>query len=141
MDTPDKQAELEIEKLELREAAATLRQDVDAIASMWSDSLIVSGASNLVFSKSQLLAFFRAGLIRLKSYERQVTRVVIERDTAIATGSDTVVPLAGPDAGKTVFCSYMNCWSRENNEWKLLGRNVTVVGRMKTDGTFETSTT
>jgi hypothetical protein len=47
--------------------------------------------------------------------------------------------LVGVDTGKTVFCSYMNCWNRENGEWKLLGRQVTVVGKMRPDGTFETS--
>ena len=100
---------------------------------------MVSSAANLLFNKSQLLGFFRAGLIRLKSFERRVTRVVVEKDTAVTTGSDTVEPLIGADSGKTVFCSYMNCWNRENGEWKMLGRQVTVVGRMKADGTFEAS--
>lgn len=137
MDSPDRQAELEIERLELQDAAAALRHDLDTIEKLWSDKLVVSGTANLLFSKSQLLAFFRAGLVRLKSFERRVTRVVVEKDTAISTGSDTVVPLVGADTGKTIFCSYMNCWNRENGEWKMLGRQVTVVGKMKADGTFE----
>lgn len=137
MDAPDKHEELEIEKLELQDAAATLRYDLETIERLWSDKLVVSSAANLLFNKSQLLGFFRAGLIRLKSFERRVTRVVVDRDTAVTTGSDTVVPLIGADRGKTVFCSYMNCWNRENGEWKMLGRQVTVVGRMKADGTFE----
>lgn len=139
MGNPTNHAELEIEKLELRDADAALRQDLDTIERLWSDNLVVSGAANLLFSKAQVLAFFRAGLVRLKSFERRVTRVVIDGDTAITTGSDTVVPLVGADAGKTVFCSYMNCWRRANGEWKLLGRQVSVVGKMKPDGTFETS--
>jgi hypothetical protein len=32
----------------------------------------------------------------------------------------------------------MNCWTREDSEWKLLGRQVSVVGKMKLDGSFET---
>ncbi len=139
MDAVDKKTELEIEKLELQDAAAALRHDLATIERLWSDRLIVSGTANLLFNKSQLLAFFRAGLIRLKSFERRVTRVVVENDTAVTTGSDTVEPLIGADSGKTVFCSYMNCWNRENGEWKMLGRQVTVVGRMKADGTFEAS--
>ncbi len=137
MDSSQNQAELEIEKLELRDADAALRQDLDTIETLWSDKLVVSGAANLLFSKAQVLAFFRAGLVRLKSFERRVTRVVIDGDTAVTTGSDTVVPLVGVDAGKTVFCSYLNCWTRESGEWKLLGRQVSVVGKMKPDGTFE----
>jgi Domain of unknown function (DUF4440) len=139
MELADKQMEYEIEKLELAEAAATLRNDLDLIEKLWSDKLVVSGAANLLFSKSQLLAFFRAGLIRIKSFERRVTRVVVDRDVAIATGSDAVTPLVGPDMGKTVFVTYLNCWSRENGAWKMLGRHATVVGRMKADGTFETA--
>jgi hypothetical protein len=141
MESPDRQAELEIEHLELQDAAAALGHDLDTIERLWSDKLVVSGASNLLFSKSQLLAFFRAGLVRMKSFERRVTRVVVNGDSAVTTGSDTVVPLIGADAGKTVFCSYMNCWNRENGEWKMLGRQVTVVGKMKPDGTFEASGT
>ena len=137
METSDRQAELEIEKLELEDAAAALRHDLDTIERLWSDKLVVSTPANLVFTKAQLLAFFRAGLIRLKSFERRVLRVVVERDVAVTTGSDTFITLVGADAGKTTFCSYMNCWSRENGEWKLLGRHATVIGKMKEDGTFE----
>src|SRR5271166_4076986 len=137
METSDRQAELEIEKLELEDAAAALRYDLDAIERLWSDKLIVSTPANLLFTKSQLLAFFRAGLIRLKSFERRVLRVVVDGHMAVTTGSDTFLTLSGADAGKTVFCSYMNCWSRENVGWKLLGRHATVVDKMKADGTFE----
>ncbi len=76
MDLSKSQAELEIEKLELRDANAALRQDLDTIEKIWSDKLVVSGAANLLFSKAQVLAFFRAGLVRLKSFERRVTRVL-----------------------------------------------------------------
>jgi|HubBroStandDraft_6_1064221.scaffolds.fasta_scaffold688976_1 hypothetical protein len=137
MEPSDKQIEQEIERLEMQEAAASLRNDLDLIEKLWSDKLIVSGTSNLLFTKSQLLAFFRAGLIRMKSLERRITRVVIDRDTAVTTGSDTLLPAVGIDSGKTVYCSYMNCWNREDGEWKLLGRQVTVVGKVASDGTFE----
>jgi ketosteroid isomerase-like protein len=139
MDIAKTPLESEIEKLELQDAAAALRNDLDTIERRWSEKAVVSSQGNLLFSKAQILAFFRAGLVRMKSFERVVTRVVVDGDTAIATGSDTVVPLAGVDTGKTVFCSYMNCWNRENGEWKLLGRQVTVVGKMRPDGSFETS--
>ena len=137
MDTSDGQAELEIEKLELQDAMAALRHDLDTIERLWSDKLVVSSPANLLLSKAQLLGFFRAGLIRLKSFERRVQRVVIDREMAVTTGSDTFVSLIGADAGKTIFCSYMNCWSRENGAWKLLGRHAAIVGKMKADGTFE----
>jgi hypothetical protein len=137
METSDRQIELEIEKLELKDAEAALRHDLDSIERLWSEKLVVSSPTNLLFTKSQLLGFFRAGLIRLKSFERRVLRVVVDKDIAVTTGSDTFETLAGADAGKTIFCSYMNCWSREAGEWKLLGRHASVVGKIKPDGTFE----
>jgi hypothetical protein len=139
METTRTPQELEIEKLELQDAAAALRNDLDIIERRWSEKAVISSQGNLLFSKAQVLAFFRAGLVRMKSFERVVTRVVVDGDTAVATGSDTVVPLVGIDSGKTVFCSYMNCWNRENGEWKLLARQVSVVGKMKADGSFETT--
>lgn len=137
MDNPDKQIEAEIERLEAQEAVATQRNDLDTLDKLWADKLMVSSAANLLFSKPQLLAFFRAGLIRLKSFERRVTRVVVNGDTAVATGNDTVVSLIGPDQGKTVFCIYMNCWNREEGSWRMLARQVTVVGKLREDGSFE----
>jgi ketosteroid isomerase-like protein len=137
METSDRQVEQEIEKLELKDAQAALRHDLDSIERLWSDKLVVSSPANLLFTKSQLLGFFRAGLIRLKSFERRVMRVVVDRDIAVTTGSDTFETLSGADAGKTIFCSYMNCWRREDGQWKLLGRHASVVGKMKPDGTFE----
>jgi hypothetical protein len=105
MGNPTNHSEWEIEKLELRDADSALRQDLDAIERMWSDKLVISGAANLLFSKAQVLAFFRAGLVRLKSFERRVTRVVVEGDTAITTGSDPWCRSSAPTRARRSFAA------------------------------------
>jgi hypothetical protein len=58
MEPSDKQIEQEIERLEMQEAAASLRNDLDLIEKLWSDKLIVSGTSNLLFTNPSSWHFF-----------------------------------------------------------------------------------
>ncbi len=71
----DEQAAKQVAKVEEREAQATLGNDVNALDSLWSESLVVSSTENLVLSKTQALTLFRAGRIRLTTFERRISKV------------------------------------------------------------------
>jgi hypothetical protein len=116
--------EMEIEKAEQQEAAATLQSDIKALEALWSESFLVSGTSNLVLTKSQALTLFRAGRIQLKTFERRVSRVMVTGKVAIASGNETFIPREERYNFATVVCSYMNVWHHETDGWKLLGRHV-----------------
>src|SRR5450631_2607453 len=74
---------------ENREAQATLANDVFALEALWSESLVVSSTANLVLTKSQALTLFRKGRIRLKTFERRISKLAIIGEVALATGNES----------------------------------------------------
>ena len=135
----------EVAEVEEREAQATLGNDIGALDVLWSDSLLVSSTSNLVLSKEQALMLFRGGRIRLKSFERRISKVAVVGDIALATGNEsfTVKPdPSGKEPSPTdlFICSYMNAWKLERGEWKMIGRHVGYMARMPTDNKSQSAT-
>jgi hypothetical protein len=125
----------EIAKLEEREAQATLGNDTQALDALWSESLVVSSTANLVLSKSQALTLFRAGRIRLKTFQRRISKMAIIGDVALATGNESFTvnddPTGQePSISDIIVCSYMNTWRLESAEWKMIGRHVGFMARM-----------
>jgi len=133
MDPPDRQAE--IAEVEEREAQATFGNDVSALEALWSDSFIVSSTQNLILNKHQALNLFRTGRIRLKTFERRISKVAVIGDVALATGNENFTVKDDP-TGKLpsttdlFICNYMNAWKLEGDQWKLIGRHVGLMARM-----------
>lgn len=132
-DSTDRSAE--IAELEAREARATLGNDIIALDGLWSESLIVSSTANLVLTKSQALTLFRAGHIRLKTFERQISKLAVIGDVALATGNESFTVKDDPTGKQPstpdlFICSYMNAWKLEGDVWKMIGRHVGFMARM-----------
>jgi hypothetical protein len=121
--------EAEIEKLEHEEAAARVAVDIDRLEALWSDELIVNATENIIYTKDHFLMRLRSGQIRFKSFVRTISRIAVKGDVVVTTGNESVAPANGPDAGKTVYCSYMNVWMKAGPAWQLLGRQVAVIAR------------
>lgn len=121
--------EAEIEKLEHEEAAARVASDMERLEALWSNELIINATENIIYTKDHFLMRVRSGQIRFKSFERTISRIAVKGDVVVTTGNESVVPANGPDAGKSVFCSYMNVWMRTGSGWQLLGRQVAVIAR------------
>jgi hypothetical protein len=121
--------EAEIEKLEHEEAAARVALDVERLEALWCDELIINATENIVYTKEHFLMRLRSGQVRFKSVERTISRIAIKGDLVITTGNESVSPANGPDAGKSVYCSYMNVWTKDGGRWRLMGRQVAVIAR------------
>jgi hypothetical protein len=133
VNSPDHLAE--IAKVEEREAQATLGNDATALDELWSANLIVSSTANLVLTKTQALALFRAGRIRLKTFERRISKVALIGDVALATGNETFTvkddPTGKEPSLKDIYiCTYMNAWKLEDGDWKMIGRHVGFMASM-----------
>ena len=121
--------------MEEREALATLTNDAAALDALWSDNLVVSSTANLVLSKNQALTLFRGGKIRLKTFERRITKVAVIGDVALATGNETFTVKEDPADQRPVptnifICNYMNAWKLEAGDWKMIGRHVGLMAQM-----------
>jgi hypothetical protein len=136
IDSTDRMAQ--VTDLENREAQATLANDVPALEALWSESLVVSSTANLVLTKGQALTLFRKGRIRLKTFERRISKLVIIDEVALATGNESFTVKDDPTGRETAttdlfVCSYMNAWRLAGAEWKLIGRHVGFIARMPAD--------
>ena len=128
-------SEAEVAQAEQQEARATLENDVATLEGLWSADLIVSSTANIVANKSQALTLFRAGRIRLKTFERRISRTAVTGDIGIATGNESFTvkddpASVEPPSDDLFICNYMNIWKREAGGWKMIGRHVGLMARM-----------
>jgi Domain of unknown function (DUF4440) len=121
--------EIEIEKLEAAEAQARTAIDVPRLEELWADELIINATENIVYTKDHFLLRIKSGQIRFKAFDRKISRITVRGDVVITAGNESIAPADGPDAGKTVYCSYMNVWVRSGAEWQMLGRQIAVIAR------------
>jgi hypothetical protein len=136
MDSTDHSAR--VTEVEEREAQATLTNNVGDLDALWSDSLVVSSSANLVLTKTQALGLFRTGRIRLKTFERRISKLAVIGDVALATGNETFTvkedPTGKEPSPRDIFmCTYMNAWKLEAGEWKMIGRHVGFMASMPAD--------
>ena len=128
------QIEDQVRDAEQREARARAACDLPALDSLWSDQMLINATENLLFNKEQFLNRLRSGRLRYTSFTRLTIQVrVLSEHVAVTTGSEAVIPAAGPDAAMAVFCSYMDVWAREDGVWRLAARHVAVMTKSETD--------
>ena|SRR5689334_9970280 len=133
-DDLEKTLDEQIRALEQREALARASCDLAALDSLWSEELLINATENLLFNKEQFLARMRGGRLRYTSFTRLTMQVRKLGDhTVVTSGSEAVVPAVGPDIAMAVFCSFMNVWVRERDDWKLAARHVAVMTKSQTD--------
>jgi hypothetical protein len=133
IDSTDHSAKLT--EVEEREAQATLTNNVADLDALWSDNLVVSSTANIVLSKTQALGLFRTGRIRLKTFERRISKLAVIGDVALATGNETFTVKEDPSGKEPspsdiFMCSYMNAWRLEGGDWKMIGRHVGFMASM-----------
>lgn len=121
--------EAEIRRLEEEEALARTRVDVSTLEKLWCDELIINATENIIFTKDHFLLRIKTGQVRFNSFSRKISRIAIKENVAVSMGNESISPSKGPDAGKTVHCSYVNVWIRSGESWQLIGRQVDIIAR------------
>jgi hypothetical protein len=121
--------EAEIRRLEEEEATARAQVDVPTLEKLWCDELIINATENIIFTKDHFLLRIKTGQVRFNSFSRKISRIAIKENVAVSMGNESISPSNGPDAGKTVHCSYVNVWIRSGESWQLIGRQVDIIAR------------
>ncbi len=119
----------EIQNVEQSEIEAILRNDLETLDGLWSEDLIAASNENLILTKPQLLALFKAGLVQLETLERTISKAVVKDHAAFVTGHQTNLSRVGPNAGVVVHSSYMSSWLREDGVWRLVARHSAAMVR------------
>ena len=122
-------AEAEIRKLEQAERQAVLKGDTTTLfQQLWAPEFIVNNPGNIVVTRQQVAELIRTGKISYERFERVIERVSIINNTAIVMGHELVSPEGVTDnAGKSLTRRYTNIWMKRDNQWKLVGRQATIV--------------
>lgn len=124
----DKRAEDEVRQLSAMEVNAFLHQDPKAMASLWSDDLVVTNPLNKFVNKRQVLGMVESGFLVITSYDRQIEYVRVYGDTVIMAGSETV-QWGGkmPNAGKSEHLRFTGVWMKQNGRWQEVVRHANIV--------------
>lgn len=124
----DKRSEEDVRKLNAEEVDAFLHNDPKAMASIWSDDLVVTNPLNKFVNKQQVLGMVNSGFLVITSYDRQIEYVRVYGDTVVVAGSETVV-WGGkmPNAGKTEHLRFTGIWMKQGGRWQQVARHANIV--------------
>lgn len=121
--------EQEIRRLDLAEADAIRRNDFDALKELLAEDFTVnSPRNNVVKGREELFTLMRNGVTNYSSFVREPETVLIQRDTVIVMGAETLKPAGNaPGAGQTLRRRYTNVWMRRNGKWLLTARQASII--------------
>lgn len=113
------------------EVHALLAKDVNALARIWSDDLVVTNPLNKLVTKQQVLALIESDTLEFRSYDRRIEYVHRYGDIAVIAGSETVV-WAGkmPLAGRPSTLRFTAVWQERGGRWQEVARHANVVSEL-----------
>ena len=114
----------EIVALEAEACRAFVARDLDRLAQLWSDELLVNSPINRVHDKRRVLELLRAGTIAHSSLEGHIETLVRRQDIVVAMGSEQVV---NEPNSPVITRRFTNVWRWEVDSWRLLVRHANIA--------------
>jgi ketosteroid isomerase-like protein len=104
-------------------------QDVDAVAALCAEDLIVNTPANLVARREQVLGFFVAGRMSYESADESIEAIEAHDDHVVLMGGEVVKPRdTAANAGRTVTRRFTDVWRRDpDGQWRLTIRQATIT--------------
>ena len=101
---------------------AVLHAEVDQLAQIWSENLIVSTPRlGVVGDRARLLGAFEAGAVAYAQYDQDIEMIRIDGDTAVVMGTETAQ--SSPDSAP-IQRRFTHVWIEREGQWKLLARHA-----------------
>ena len=124
----DKQAEQEVRQSSDDEVQAFLRDDLAAVAHLWSDSFVVTNPLNKLATKQEVLGMVKSGFLVIAQYDRRIEYAHVYGNIVILAGSETVL-WGGkmPIAGKTQQLRFTAVWMRQQGRWQEVARHANII--------------
>ena len=119
--------ERDVRSIEQLECQAVLARDGAAIGRIWSEGFAVTNPMGVLIPRAAALARLTEGDVHYRSFTRDAELIRVLGDVVVTAGSETVVPLQGPQAGEAVPRRYTHVWKREAGTWRLSVRHASVV--------------
>jgi ketosteroid isomerase-like protein len=124
----DKGNEEMIRSLHSQEVEALMHKDVGALRQIMSDDFVVTNPFNQFLNKQQVLDRVDAESIAFSSYDRKLEYIKFYGDTAIAAGTESIVPAKQmPGAGRTMNLRFTTMWVKQGGRWQEVARQASIV--------------
>ncbi len=115
-DTSDSDVEREIRKLDLEEAEAIQKKDVEWFSRLVSDNFVVNSPRNeIIRGRDAVAALFQTELLITGHSIVKSSQSHFNRETAIVMGHESVVT----EDQQTINRRYTNIWVKQNGRWLL----------------------
>jgi ketosteroid isomerase-like protein len=118
-----------IRRLEAAEANGLLRRDSTLLRTIWSPDFTVNNPRNsITHGSDEVIALIRNGTIDYASVVREIETVLVEGNTVIVMGAESISPVRGaPYAGQTIRRRFTHFWKLQDGIWRLRARHANVV--------------
>ena len=124
----DRRVEEEIRRVNAEEVDGLLRNDISALAHIWSDDLVVTNPLNNFVNKQEVLKLIESGTLAFASYKRSIEYIHLYQNIAVVAGNETVVWSGKmPNAGKPSLLRFTGIWARQNGRWQQVARHANIV--------------
>jgi len=104
-------------------------QDVDAVAPLFAEDLVVNTPANRVARREDVLGFFRAGRMSYESSDATIEALDARENQVVIMGEEIMRPReTAANAGKTVRRRFTDVWRKESDgQWRLTIRQATIT--------------
>jgi ketosteroid isomerase-like protein len=111
-----------------QEVKAFLGDDVQTLAQLWSDDLVVTNPLNNLVDKEAVLAMMKSGFLKITSYDRRIEYARAYGDVVIVAGSERVV-WGGrmPNAGHPEQLRFTAVWKKRADGWQQVARHANII--------------
>ena len=121
---PASAVEQEILQMDVARRDAIKQSDVAALARIYADSLVVTGADGRVATKADELALNQPGNRTVFAYDSSELSVQVYGDTAILTGRNTVKDRIRDQAPREATYRFTQVWLRLDGRWQIVAVHV-----------------
>jgi ketosteroid isomerase-like protein len=110
-------------------SAAFDGQDVEAVAALLAEDLLVNTPANRVSRRDAVLGLFKAGRMSYESRDTTIEAVEARGDQVVVMGEQVIRPRdTAANAGKTVRRRFTDVWRKESDgKWRLTLRQATIT--------------
>jgi hypothetical protein len=116
---------VEIERLEDRAREAFLGRDIERLAGLWSDGLMVNSLIRLLLNGDQVSDLLQRGVIAHTSFAVHIENMTRRAETVVVMGYDVVVNTPG---SSSVQRRFTNIWQAASGSCQMIARHANVAG-------------
>ena len=104
-------------------------QDIDEVADLFAEDLVVNTPANQIARREQVLGFFKSGRMNYEAADTSIETIDTRTNQVVIMGEQVIKPRAtAANAGKTVRRRFTDVWRKEpDGRWRLTVRQATIT--------------